>query len=96
MHYIQKHILDELRVEESVRYTQLNADEIESGHFRYHLTQLIKGGLVEQAERGLYRLSPAGLHAVDRLSKGRVNAVAMPKVITYILLQCGDTVLLYE
>lgn len=96
VHYIQKHILDELRASDSRRYAELNPDEIESGHFRYHLTQLVKDGYVEQLDRGLYALTTSGKHHVDTLSEGRVTARPMPKVITYTLLRDTDTILLYK
>lgn len=86
MHYLQKHILDELRVVPSARYSELNTENVESGHFRYHLSQLIKDGYIEQLARGEYRLSDQGRQLVDKLSSGRVNPHAMPKVITYTLL----------
>lgn len=96
MHYIQKHILDELRTVEVMRYAQLNRDEIESGHFRYHVTQLIKDGYIAQVSRGLYRLTVSGQHYVDKLSGQRVNAMPMPKVITYTLLKDADLIVLQE
>ena len=96
MHYIQKHILDELRVVGSMRYAQLNTDGIESGHFRYHLGQLVTDGYVQQLERGLYGLTSNGQQYVDTLSEHRVNAWAMPKVITYTLLVDSNTVLLQQ
>ncbi len=96
MHYIQKQILDELRTNVDVRYARLNTGEIESGHFRYHLEQLISDGYVEQLERGLYRLSLKGQQYVDKLSKNSVNPASMPKLITYTLLRDGEKVLLQE
>jgi len=96
MHYIQKNILDELRVKDSVRYAKLNSSEVESGHFRYHLGQLIKDGYVEQVDRGLYRLTSAGLSYVDKLSEHKTTLTSMPKVITYTLLKDGDKVLLQK
>jgi ADP-ribose pyrophosphatase YjhB (NUDIX family) len=96
MHYIQKHILDELRKKDSVRYAKLNNNEVESGHFRYHLGQLTKEGYVEQLERGLYGLTPSGLSYVDKLSEHKVTLTLMPKVITYTLLKDGKMLILQE
>jgi ADP-ribose pyrophosphatase YjhB (NUDIX family) len=96
MHFIQKHIIDELRKVESKHYAQINSDGIESGHFRYHLNELVKAGLVEQVERGVYRLSADGQRLADKLSDNRVVPHAMPKVITYTLLLDGDIVLLQK
>jgi ADP-ribose pyrophosphatase YjhB (NUDIX family) len=96
MHYLQKHILDSLREASSRRYAQLNTDEIESGHFRYHLSELIKGGYVAQLERGLYGLTPKGQSYVDKLSEKTVNPSPMPKIITYTLLKDGHELLLLK
>jgi ADP-ribose pyrophosphatase YjhB (NUDIX family) len=96
MHYIQKHILDELRTKKTIRYSQLNTDRIESSHFRYHLGQLVKAAYVEQLERGVYSLTVKGQQYVDTLSDGAVNPESMPKVITYTLLRSGHKVLLQE
>ena len=96
MHYIQKHILDALRTAPSMRYTRLNTGGIESGHFRYHLGQLVKDGYVAQLERGLYALTPKGQSYVDKLSGRSVNPASMPKVITYTLLRDSSVLLLQE
>lgn len=94
MHFIQKHILDELRKHGAMRYAALQPDGIESSHFRYHLKELERDGYVTSPERGVYELTAKGQHYVDRLSRGTVNAINMPKVITYTLLTHDDTYLL--
>lgn len=96
MHYIQKHILDQLRTVKSKRYAELNNHEIESGHFRYHINQLVRDGYVGQVDRGLYVLTPKGEQYVDTLSSKGGNAEIMPKVITYTLLKDGASVLLHN
>lgn len=94
MHYIQKRILDKLRTKQAMHYAQLKDDEIESGHFRYHLGELVKEEYVTQLERGVYDLSQKGNSYVDKLSSHKINPENMPKVITYTLLNDGDTLLL--
>lgn len=96
MHYVQKRILDDLRLHDSMRYVDLNSYGIESGHFRYHLNQLVKDGYVAQLSRGLYSLSDAGQNYVDRLSQNQISPHEMPKIITYTLLTQGNRVLLYQ
>jgi ADP-ribose pyrophosphatase YjhB (NUDIX family) len=96
MHYIQKHILDELRTVEKARYTDLRIDGIESGHFRYHLQQLVKDGFVNQLQRGQYGLSIKGQILTDKQSKNRAKSSEMPKTITYTLMKNGDFILLQE
>lgn len=94
MHFIQKHILDVLRTRSTVHYAELNTLDIESGHFRYHLRELIKDGLVVQQDRGIYSLTPEGARMVDRLSQKHGAPHAMPKVITYTLLTSGGSLFL--
>ena len=94
MHFIQKHILDELRGHGTMRYAALQPEGIESSHFRYHLKELERDGYVASPERGVYELTAKGQHYVDRLSRGSVNVINMPKVITYTLLTHSDSYLL--
>jgi ADP-ribose pyrophosphatase YjhB (NUDIX family) len=96
MHYIQKSILDELRLVSSDHYAMLNKHDIESGHFRYHLGQLITDGYVQQLERGIYSLTTKGQQYVDELSSHRIHPEKMPKVITYTLLTYDDKILLQK
>lgn len=96
MHYIQKRILDTLRTAETIRYAKLNTHNIESGHFRYHVSQLVNAGHVEQLERGLYGLTAQGKKYVDGLSRNTVRPAPMPKVITYTLLERGGMFLLQK
>lgn len=86
MHMYQKHILDMLRSQSSMRYSELQPDDIESSHFKYHLNQLIKDKHVELVSRGVYQLTTTGKAYVDRLSTDSVNLRLAPKVITYTIL----------
>jgi 8-oxo-dGTP pyrophosphatase MutT (NUDIX family) len=87
VHYIQKHVLDDLRQSPTLRYSQLQPADIESSHFKYHLNQLVKDGFVEQVSRGVYRLTQKGMSKVDTLSAGRINPHQGPKLITYTLIK---------
>lgn len=90
VHIYQKHILDLLRGADTLRYSELQPDGVESSHFKYHLDQLIKDSLVTQVSRGTYSLTPAGSSAVDRLSRDKINPDLTPKVITYTLIHDTD------
>ncbi len=85
-----------LRTVPNARYTELNTLFVESGHFQYHLQQLIKDGLIEQVARGQYALSQKGLHFTDTLSLTQHSATPMPKVITYTLLKSGKNIVLQQ
>lgn len=86
MHVLQKQIVDNLRKTESMRYSELRPDDIESSHFNYHLDQLLRAGYLEQIEKGVYKLSLKGHSVVDQLSEKRIKPSQSPKVITYTLL----------
>ncbi len=96
MHFIQKNILDKLRMTEDTSYTKLAPAGIESGHFRYHLNMLMKDKYIEQLKRGTYRLTVSGQAFVDSLSLDKVNPHKMPKVITYTLLETTAGLLLQK
>jgi ADP-ribose pyrophosphatase YjhB (NUDIX family) len=86
MHHLQKYILDRLRFEQPLSYSQMLPKHIESSQFMYHLRSLVKDGLVQKESRGIYTLTHAGQAALEYLSVGRIAPVRMPKVVTYTLL----------
>lgn len=59
-HHIQKEILYNLILSDSVRFADLKPDGIDSNVFTYHLKQLIKQKLVLKNENGTYDLTPLG------------------------------------
>jgi ribosomal protein S19E (S16A) len=59
MHWIQRHILKELALADSKRYTELKPDGIEGNLFQYHSRDLEKQGLIDRSEQG-YALTPKG------------------------------------
>ena len=69
---------------------------VESGHFRYHIKQLETRNLITKVERGLYRLSSAGLFFVDNISLNKHNPEKTPKFITYTLVRDKYSLGLYR
>ena len=96
VHILQKDIIDQLRRVDALRYSEMQPRHIESSHFKYHLDQLIKDGIVEQRSRGVYGLSVKGKAFTDKISDHRINPSAMPKLITYTLLQDATSYYLYR
>lgn len=94
MHYIQSKILDSLLYAETLRYSQLRPEGIESNHFAYHLAELQKEKLVKRVPGG-YTLAPKGLAYVDRLSHKHMKPRQQPKIVTNIRLKnsSGETLL---
>ncbi len=89
MHWIQRHIVDQLMYQDTVRFSRLRAEGVESNLFQYHLKHLIKQGLVEKATNG-YRLAPAGLYYADRFSAELRGERPQPKVITVDVVRNSD------
>jgi ADP-ribose pyrophosphatase YjhB (NUDIX family) len=57
---IQAGIVRELFFHDNLRFAEVNADNLPSDQFSYHLRQLIKYGLIEKTPENTYRLSTLG------------------------------------
>ena len=86
MHWIQRHILDQLMTHATRRFSELRAEGVESNLFQYHLRHIIRKGLVEKCDKG-YRLAPQGLYYADRYSREYKGERPQPKLITVIVLK---------
>lgn len=85
-HHIQKHIIDVLMYQESARFRDLRPVNTDTNLFSYHLTALLKQGVVEKNDQG-YTLSPRGLSYVDRVSTETKTIRSQPKIITMLVIQ---------
>jgi len=85
-HHIQKHIIDVLMYQESARFRDLRPVNTDTNLFSYHLTALLKQGVVEKNDQG-YTLSPKGLSYVDRVSTETKTIRSQPKIITMLVIQ---------
>jgi len=65
-HHIQRNIIYQLAFADSMKFSELKPDDIESKLFTYHLKKVIVSGLVEKNENGTYCLSSQG----RRVGKG--------------------------
>ena len=96
MHWIQKHILEQLMSHETRRFSELRAEGVESNLFQYHLRHLITKKLVEKCNDG-YRLAAAGLYYSDRYSRVYKGERPQPKLITVVAVKDGaGKTLLYK
>ncbi len=68
-HHIQKNIVYTLAFSDGMRFGELKPDELENKAFDYHLKKVIKAGLVEKTNDGLYRLTSEG----KRVGKGALK-----------------------
>lgn len=59
-HHIQRSIVYALAFSPSLRFSELQPDDIDSKLFTYHLKKVIVAGLVEKYDDGTYALTPEG------------------------------------
>lgn len=59
-HHIQRSIVYTLAFADSLRFSQLQPDDIESKLFTYHLKKVIASGFVKKNDDGTYALTPEG------------------------------------
>jgi len=78
-HEVQLSILRELLFHPRARFSQLNQTDLTNDHFTFHLTHLIKNGLVEKVN-DLYNLTSQGLEIAGRLDIKTLQFVRQPKV----------------
>ena len=84
MHWIQRHILKELAVVDTLRYTELKPDSVEGNLFQYHARDLEKQGLISRDGEG-YSLTAQGKSFVANLSLTRgMHRRKQPRIITMI------------
>lgn len=87
MNWIQQHVLIELTRHPTRHYSQLRPDGVEGNLFLYHLSGLIKEGLVEKTGRD-YHLSVQGLRTAGLLSLDTGRERRQPKILNAII--CTD------
>lgn len=93
-HDIQKKILSALLHQKTARFRDMRPPRTDTNLYSYHLSQLVKGGLIEKTVDG-YTLGPGGLVYADRISANELTASSQPKIITMMVIQNsdGDTLL---
>lgn len=95
-HHIQKHILGVLIFQKVARFRDMRAPRTDSNLYSYHLTQLVKSGMVKKVDGG-YSLGAKGLMYVDRLNVKKLFVRQQAKIVTMLVIQndYGD-VLMYR
>lgn len=95
-HHIQKHILSVLIFQRVARFRDMRAPRVDTNLYSYHLTQLVKAGLVKKVDGG-YSLDTKGLVYVDRLNVDKLFVRQQAKIITMLVIQNGyGDVLMYR
>ena len=88
-HHIQKHILKVLLRQRIARFRDMRAPRTDTNLYSYHLTQLLKQGMVKKTDGG-YTLGAKGLVYVDRLNAEKAFKREQPKIITQLVIQNSD------
>lgn len=86
MHWIQKHIMQELSTHIGRRYSELKPDSVDGNLFMYHMKQLQSGGYVGKQE-GVYVLSEKGKIFAGRMSLSRGKEQVQPKILVMLVCQ---------
>lgn len=95
-HHIQRTIVYTLAFSPSLRFSELQPDDIDSKLFTYHLKKVILAGLVEKYEDGTYALTPEGRRiGKSVLRKDRIIDQAYSILLLAIRRPSDNTWLLY-
>jgi len=95
-HHIERHILGVLIYQKTARFRDMRPPRVDTNLYSYHLTKLLKSGLVKKIDGG-YTLDTAGLLYVDRLNAEKLFVRVQPKIITMLVIQNGyGDVLMYK
>jgi len=71
------------------RFRDMRPPRTDTNLYSYHLTQLLKSGMVKKVEGG-YTLDNKGLIYVDRLSAEKMFVRPQPKIVTMFVIQNSD------
>ena len=83
---IQASIIRQLLQHESMRFAELNVDNISSDQFSYHLRQLVKRSIVNKTGDNRYSLSNQGKGRAIMLSSRRDSFIAQAFVAVRVVL----------
>jgi ADP-ribose pyrophosphatase YjhB (NUDIX family) len=89
MHWIQKHILQQLSTRVSRRYSELKPENIDGNLFMYHMQKLQNNGYVNKDDRA-YKLSENGKIFASRMSLRKGSPVVQPKIVVMLVCQNDD------
>lgn len=86
MHWIQKHILQQLSVHVSRRYVELKPESVDGNLFMYHMQRLQNSGYVSKNDR-TYMLSENGKIFASRMSLRKGSPLVQPKIVVMLICQ---------
>jgi ADP-ribose pyrophosphatase YjhB (NUDIX family) len=86
-HHIQRSIVYNLALADSLRFSQLKPDYIENKLFTYHLKKVISAGYVHKNEEGVYELTAAGKRLGLRVMGGTDVDVNKPHSVLFLVVR---------
>lgn len=86
MHHIQKHILKELSVNKTRRYSEMRPPRTDSNLYSYHLKSLMRDRFVTKEDRTYY-LAPKGLAYAERISIDKFEPRLQPKILMMFVVE---------
>lgn len=90
-HHIQKAIVYKLAFSDGLRFSELKPDDIENKLFDYHLKLVIRDGIVEKSDDGLYVLTATGRRlGIRTLEKQLTLADRAQSILFLIIRQTPD------
>lgn len=89
MHWIQKHILQQLSTHVSRRYSELKPENVDGNLFMYHMQKLQNSGYVSKDDRA-YKLSETGKIFASRMSLRKGAPLMQPKIVVMLICQNSD------
>ncbi len=90
MHWIQKHILQQLATHPSRRYIELKPNNIDGNLFMYHMQQLQKAKYIDKQTKA-YTLSENGKRFVSRMSLRQGAPLVQPKIVVMFVCQNANS-----
>ena len=97
IHEVQTIILRELLFLPSARFSDLRQKtDLDSDHFKFHVTRLVEVGYVEKLPAGDYQLSQLGKEYANKLDTDKNVIERQPKSAVIIVVKKGDKVLVQE
>lgn len=95
-HHIQKSIVYTLAFAQSMRFSELQPDDIDSKLFTYHLKKVVAAGYVTKYDDGTYALTPEGRRIGKTvLKKDRLMDQAYSILLLAVRRRSDDAWLLY-
>lgn len=86
-HHIQRTIVYQLVLAESLRFSELRPDDIENKLFTYHLNKTIQSGIVEKTTTGEYSLTPDGKRLGARVLEDQRQVAFKPHSILFLVIR---------